>query len=422
MQRPAICHPDRPHHSHGLCGACAATKRTRLRRARERAPRGPDEGAARTSKLHAGHELSGVSTLVDRQTGDELQAWEKTRLHGAEEAPHDPQPPGFLVDRVSTFRRGDGTTVGQWVSASPEKVEQWLAKQAAIEAFFAGVKDAAAPVTPPPPLLGSDDLRKLLANYNLGDPHIGMLAWAKEVGASFDLKIAEAELTECMRQLVGRAPPTERAVVTNLGDFWHAQNAEQRTPRGGNKLDVDGRKGKTGEVGLKILQAILDAALAKHARVDFFSLPGNHDPDEAFWLPAWARAWYRNEPRLTVHDGFAPRQYLEWGANLLGWCHGDGAKWNELPNLMAVEQREAWGRTRYQFWNCGHVHHWSQKEHGGVYIDTHRTMAGKDAWHHAKGYRAGQALKVNMYHEEWGFDGSLVVGVERVREALRRAA
>ena len=74
-----------------------------------------------------------------------------------------------------------------------------------------------------------------------------MLAWADEVGENFDLKIVERELCECLAQLVARSPATEEAIITNLGDFWHAQDDRQLTPGSGNKLDVDGRSGKVGK-------------------------------------------------------------------------------------------------------------------------------------------------------------------------------
>src|SRR6185437_3939467 len=108
---------------------------------------------------------------------------------------------------------------------------------------------------PAPPIEapGTTDTDRLVA-YPLGDPHIGMLAWAAEVGESFDLHIAERELCECMKQLVARSPSASEAIIVNLGDFWHAQDDTQRTPTSGNKLDVDGRSGKVGQVGVRILR------------------------------------------------------------------------------------------------------------------------------------------------------------------------
>src|SRR5580704_2277685 len=117
------------------------------------------------------------------------------------------------------MQRGDGTTSIQWTSYEQDAVQRWDDIQAAIKAHVAEYTRPADAVEPP---ACTDDDR--LVVYPLGDPHIGMLAWANEVGESFDLRIAENELCECMRQLVARSPASNEAVVTNLGDFWHAQD------------------------------------------------------------------------------------------------------------------------------------------------------------------------------------------------------
>ncbi len=397
-------------------GSFNSALRTVMKRALQSAARGPSTNP----RIPAGHELSGLSTLRDLTTGEALKAWEKTRVAGAIEPPTDPQPPGFLLGRVSTMRRGDGSTVIQWTSADREKAAQWEECKAAIVQHVATYVKPAEPTPLAEPPGGFDEER--LVAYPLGDPHIGMLAWADEVGESFDLKIAERELCECFRQLVARSPRTRRAIVCNLGDFWHAQDDNQQTPRGKNKLDVDGRSGKVGEVGLRIMRTIVDTALVHHDEVLVRSVPGNHDPQSAFWLPQVMRAEYRREPRVTVEDAFNPYQYDVFGKVLLGWAHGDGAKLQDLGGLMATDVRELWGKASFCYWNVGHVHHWSQKELPGVYVDTHRTLAGRDAWHHHAGYRSMRALKAPVYHQDWGLDSVAVVGVERVRAALQVAA
>ncbi len=385
---------------------------------RERGLLAPRPPRAPTPHVPVGHELAGQSTLTDA-AGDTKATWHKTRTAGAELPPHDVQPPGHLVRRTSTMLRADGTAGLQWVSTEPEKVAQWEATKAAIVEHVQTYVRAVA-IVPPPSSAGL--LEDYITQYNLGDPHIGLLAWAPEVGESFDLKIAESELCQCFRMLVDRATPTARAIVTNLGDFWHAQNASQTTPRGHNKLDVDGRKGKVGQVGLAIVRTVIDTALAKHSHVDFRCVPGNHDPDDAFWLAETMRAEYRNEPRVTVHDAFNPYQFERFGNNLFGWCHGDGAKIEALGEIMSVDARELWGLTEHHYWNVGHVHHSTVKELRGCTVETHNTLANRDAWHHHSGYRSKRNLKVHTYHKDWGLDGMAVVGVERVRAALLAAA
>jgi hypothetical protein len=375
-------------------------------------PRGPAEAP---HYIPEGHELGGVSRYTDAK-GEVQGEWSKTRVAGAE-LPPVAVPESFLLDKTSVLRRGDGTTVTQWNSYKQGSVERWEAIKIAVEEHLVTYVKPISPVKAPKVVSDSDRI----TIYPLGDPHIGMLAWGKEVGESFDLKIASSELCECMRQLVVRSPATSEAIITNLGDFWHAQDNDQRTPGHGNKLDVDGRAGKVGQVGLSVFRTLIDIALTRHKRVRVRSLPGNHDPQSAFWLPLYLQAVYQNEPRVTVEDGFNPYQYDVFGQVLLGWCHGDGAKLEDLGEIMATDAPEMWGATQFRYWNSGHVHHYSQKELRGCVVDTHRTLAGRDAWHHHSGYRSGRSLKATTYHKAYGLDSVVVVGVERVRAALAAA-
>lgn len=390
------------------------TLRMLMVRARPRAPRGPAK-VPTTPAVPEAHEIKGVSTLTGPD-GEAKAQWTKTGIAGQEPA-HDPVPPGHLVTKTATMFRPDGTASVQWVSAEPEKVARWQATCEAVRAFCAEHVRAANAVTAPE-VAAAD----LLTVYPLGDPHIGMLAWAAEVGESFDLRIASAELSTCMRLLVTGAPASERAIITNLGDFFHAQNDKQVTPQSGHKLDVDGRHGKIARVGLDMLIALVDAALAKHRHVTMRNVPGNHDADVAFWIPEVLRRHYANEPRVTIESSHNPYQFDAFGAVALGWCHGDGAKHEALGEIMATDQPALWAASRFRYWHTGHIHHLTRKELRGCVVESHRTLAGRDAWHHHAGYRSGRSLQAITYHREWGEDSRVTVGVERVRAAIARAA
>lgn len=376
-----------------------------------RAPRGPSTKPF----IPEGHELGGVSTLTN-EAGDTTAQWNKTRVAGADIAPT-PIPESFLLERSSVMQRGDGTTVIQWSSYEQKKLEQWQAIKAAVVAHVAEYVRPVEPATAP---TVSDDDR--LVVYPLGDPHIGMLAWAAEVGEHFDAHIAQRELCECMRQLVARSPAASEAIVCNLGDFWHADDDRQTTAKSGHKLDVDGRADKVRGIGLNIFQALIDTALSKHRVVRIRSIPGNHDSQTAFWLPETMRRTYRNEPRVIVEASSNPYQFDTFGTSVIGWAHGDGAKVDALGEIMATDVPELWGAAKFRYWHTGHRHHWETKELRGCVVDTHRTLAGRDAWHHHGGYRSGRALKAIAYHREWGLDSVAVVGVERVRAAIEGKA
>lgn len=356
-----------------------------------------------------GHELAGISTL--RGPDGVERTWEKTRVAGAEPTP---LPAGFdLPSRISIMARGDGSEVVRWASYERKVAEEAAIRIAAWEQHAKAYTGIALPQVEP--VWADEDL---LTAYFLGDPHIGLLAHASETGRNHDLKIAEAELVECFSQLVARSPAAAHGLIIQLGDFKHAEDNHQRTPGHGNKLDVDGRAYRVEEVGHRILRALGDLALQKHKRVTYVNLPGNHDPNTAFSLAAWLRAVYEREPRMHVDNAYAPYFYHEFGQTLIGACHGDGAKENQLPLLMAARQREAWGRTRYHVFHAGHIHHTRLIEHSGCRTWYHNTLAAPDAWHHHSGYDSEQCLEAVTYHREFGQDTTVTVGIERVRQAL----
>ncbi len=375
---------------------------------RPRTPRGP----SKTPAIPEGHELKGLSTLTGPD-GEERGAWAKTQIAASEAGPeHAPVPEGHLVKKTSTAYGPDGTVRMQWVQASADEARRELAMREAWArhaAEYAGL----ASVSTPPATVDAETITL----YPLGDPHVGMLSWAPETGDHFDARIACRELLACVRVLVAGAAPSEHAIVCNLGDFLHAQDDSALTPGHGNQLDVDGRFAKVLDMGHTLLRGIVDAALERHARVTVRNLPGNHDPRVAAELAMWLKAVYERDERVNVADAFAAHQYDRFGACLFGWHHGDRSKATELPAIMATDRAEDWGQTTERVWHVGHVHHLTRHETPGCVVETHRTLAARDAWHAGR-YRAGRSLAAITYHRVYGEIARQTVNVARVRAAL----
>lgn len=376
-------------------------------------PRGPAAPPDDPHYIPEGHELAGVSTLTGPE-GEVRGEWSKTRVAGADPTP---LPEGFGPPAsISRLTRGDGSVVSEWQTFKPDEITRAQAMAAAWERHASLYAGLAEPSTAPAHVDAD-----LITLYPLGDPHIGMLSWEPETGDHFDVKIATRELLSCVRLMVAAAPPSEQAIVCNLGDFLHAQDDSALTPGHGNKLDVDGRFAKVLDAGHALLRGIVDAALERHARVTVRNLPGNHDPRVAAELAMWLKAVYERDPRVTVADAFAAHQYDRFGCNLFGWGHGDRGKTSELPAIMATDRAADWGETTERVWHVGHVHHLTRLETPGCVVETHRTMAARDGWHAGR-YRAGRSLSAITYHREFGEVTRATVGLARVRAALKGRA
>ncbi len=352
-----------------------------------------------------GHRVRGNSTLYrggpSGENGERNlvveQQWVKSERDSDDPSTHQPVPEGHTIKKVSTLLDAQGKVRAQWIQAPRDEQERWDRFWTACASSTKAYEGIANPVSKPK---GTD--KDTVTVYPLGDPHIGMLSWGRETGTDFDLEIATRDMTATVDLLVDRAPSSRLAVLANVGDFFHAENDDQRTPNGGNKLDVDSRAAKVNEVGFTLMRRLVDRLLKKHEKVQVVNVPGNHDPRMARMLAMWMQAVFEREKRVEIISNLCPYIYIKHGKNLIGFAHGDGAKPAELPGIMAADKSEDWGSTEFRIWITGHIHHETCKEFPGCTVESFRTLAGRDYWHSWKGYRAGRSLSCITFHKDFG--------------------
>jgi hypothetical protein len=325
-----------------------------------------------------------------------------------------PTPEGYHVKGVSTYYgidpdTGDFVKKGQWVKTKVDEEHKVAALLDAMSHLADAWKGKADPL---PPRDSYDD--DLLCVYPMGDPHLGMFAWAQETGQDFDLNIAEANLVAAVDSLVAGAPAAREALIINLGDFFHADNSTNQTLRSHNALDVDTRWSKVLRVGIRTMRRCIDKALEKHAKVRVICEIGNHDDHSSIMLALCLAQYYEREPRVEIDTSPAKFHWHRFGKNLIGVTHGDTLKPADLPGVMACDRAKDWGETDYRYWYTGHVHHDSLKEFPGVTVETFRTLAPGDAWHRSKGYRSGQDMKMDVLHRKFGKIRRNTIGIQQI--------
>jgi hypothetical protein len=320
--------------------------------------------------------------------------------------------PGFAMGKVTVQRGPSGEVERTWERQSPEGE---LAREALEQAI--GDLCESIPTSPaidPPSYANSD----LLTVIPMGDPHFGLLSWQPETGVSFDLAQAEAVTFGAVDMLASLTPNSQTAMLLNLGDYFHADDSSNRTPRGQNALDVDGRFQKVASVGFRAMIRCIERLLEKHERVIVRNNPGNHDPHQALMLNIAVGARFHNEPRVFVDPSPSPFYYYRHGTTLIGSTHGDGAKLADLPLIMANDARTDWAESDYRVWHVGHFHHnqrLAQKDLVGCEVETHRTLAATDAWHHHSGYRSQRDMKAITYSKADGEISRVRVGIKRLK-------
>lgn len=359
--------------------------------------------AARELKTHH----SSLTRLIDRlEAAAAKQGWspEHNMTHMV--------PDGFGVKGVSTYFDKDGNPKGQWVKSFLDRDRQLEIMREA-----AGAMAETLPRMRPAP--GPDKTDSALCNvYTLTDCHVGMLASAKEtLDADWNLKIAEQTLTAAFCHMVNSAPQASVGLVAQLGDWLHSDGIMPVTPTHGHILDQDGRFSKVVASSVRILRRIVDFALQRHEKVVVLMAEGNHDISSSIWLRAMFAALYENEPRVQVIDSALPYYVYQHGETMLAFHHGHLSKNDALPLFFAAQFPKIWGNTTKRYCSTGHRHHVEEKEHAGMTIIQHPTLAAKDAYAARGGWLSERSATAITYHAKYGQVARNTVTPEMFSEA-----
>lgn len=327
-------------------------------------------------------------------------------------------PQGHVAKGVSALVDGDGKTVQQWIKTREDKDFDWVEVFKNAFAEYEGRSGYASP-----PLLPENDLLNLIP---LADWHINLLCWWREVGESWDLKIAERTIGAAIESVIERAPSAGTAVVLGGGDLMHNDDNTNRTARSGNLLDADGRHTKGVEVAQRLTVRTIDKALRHNDNVIVRILKGNHDEYSSVAIAHFLSAWYRNEPRVTVDLDDSLYWYYRFGLVMLAATHGHTIKLSQLPQIMATRRPADWGATRFRYGHGFHVHHKEKlgTEGGGVYCESHQTPIPPDGYAYGAGYLSNRSVQVITYHKDRGEHGRVIESIpsHETATALKQAA
>lgn len=234
------------------------------------------------------------------------------------------------------------------------------------------------------------------------DVHIGKLCEAIETGDDYNLEVATERIISGVEGLLNKVSPygVDQILLIIGNDILHTDNPK-RTTTSGTPQDTDGMWYNNfliaKEVYIKIIERLLPLAkLTVHYN------PSNHDFTNGFFLADTISSWFSKAP-IDFDITPAHRKYFNYGKNLIGSTHGDGAKETDLPLLMANEASEHWHGCNHRYIYTHHMHHKRSKEYQGVTIETVRSISGTDSWHHRNGYQHNvKAMEAFLHHKEHG--------------------
>lgn len=307
-----------------------------------------------------------------------------------------PVPHPFFLKGMSQLR-----------GPNEEVVMTWYKSQIDLEKKFEIVKDYVSQlnseVQPIPevksPSVVKDDLCNL---YTMTDCHMGMLAWHKEGGADWDIKIATRILGGCFKASLDAAPPAKVGIVNQLGDFLHTDGFVPITPTAGNILDADSRYPKIVSATNDLLIQLVIWALEKHEEVVVLMAEGNHDMNSSVWLQDLFVRLFKDNPRVKVIQSALPYYAYRHGETMLAFHHGHMKKNPDLPLFFAAAFSDMWGKTSKRYCHVGHRHHKDEKDYSGMRVTQHSTLAARDAYASRHGWMSEREMTTITYHKKHG--------------------
>lgn len=235
------------------------------------------------------------------------------------------------------------------------------------------------PKAPPIPAPRDTDAESLTL-YPLFDVHLGGRADRDETGGDdYDTRLAVSDIHLAIGNVMARSPNSEEAVLLVGGDFFHATDDTNQTPRSKHVLDVDTRLFKTMDVGIEVIAATLDRIASKHKRVSVRVLRGNHDETSHMVLTLALAQRYREHKRITVDKSRRDIFMRQWGRCLLAAHHGDKQKPERLAMVLA-EICPFWSESPHRIVLTGHNHHVKSEEFPGIVWEQLRAFCPPDAY------------------------------------------
>lgn len=218
------------------------------------------------------------------------------------------------------------------------------------------------------------------------DLHLGKLALAYETGEDYNNQIAVKRALDGVRGILQKVSSFHIDKILFIGgnDILHIDNPF-RTTTAGTKQDTDGMWHTNFLIAKQLYVDILEILIGV-ADVHFVFCPSNHDYTNGFFLAQVVETYFKNCENITFDSSITHRKGFKYFNNLIGTTHGDGAKQQDLPLLMAQEFSREWADTKHRYVYTHHVHHKTSKDYIGITVESLRSPSGADSWHSRNGF------------------------------------
>jgi hypothetical protein len=244
---------------------------------------------------------------------------------------------------------------------------------------------------------------------DIADLHIGKLADEFDTGSNYDHNKAIERALDGLDGIIQKASgfPIDKILFVIGNDVLHTDNSAKTSTKG-TPQDVS-QKWYRNYLDARRLYVKAIETLMLIADIHIVHNPSNHDYVSGFMLADSIYCWFRNCENITFDISMRHRKYFKYGESLISTSHGDGAKMEQLPLIMANEAKEDWANTKWRYIYLHHIHHKDQfkfrsgKDYQGCTVEYMRSPSGTDSWHHKAGYQhAPKAIEGFIHSKEFG--------------------
>jgi hypothetical protein len=231
------------------------------------------------------------------------------------------------------------------------------------------------------------------------DVHIGKLCNSFETGETYNNQIAVQRVLSGVDGILNKVGSfnIDKILFVIGNDILHIDNPK-RTTTSGTPQDTDGMWHSNFLIAKQLYVDIIEKLMCV-ADVDVVFNPSNHDYTNGFFLAQLIETHFRNCNNVKFDCSVSHRKYFVYGENLIGTTHGDGAKQQDLPLLMANESKD-WTNCKHKYFYIHHFHHKISKDYMSVCVESLRTPSGTDSWHHRNGYQHAPKAVEGFIHDK----------------------
>lgn len=241
------------------------------------------------------------------------------------------------------------------------------------------------------------------------DVHIGKLSMIDETSDEYSIDIAVNRCIEWVQRIVQKSQwfNINKILFVIGNDILHIDSPHRKTTAWTSQ-DTDGQWWSAFQHAKELYIKVIES-LVTIADVDVVFNPSNHDYTSWYFLADSIASWFHNSKNITFDVKPTHRKYYQYGDNMIGTTHGDGAREGDLALIMAQESPEMWAGTKYRHWYLHHIHHkkaikyQSAKDYIGVTLEYLRTPSWSDSWHDRNWYVwAKKAIEWFIHHpKDW---------------------